>query len=693
MTGTPRSIAPVIRTPRGDSLADQIFEQMTRAYYAADSSKLLEDGPDYVLGCLLARSPYVVTPDQRDAWVEEIRILRGVALDHPDAHFYFEFSIPRMGRRADAVILWKGVIYVVEFKVGATAPTRGGLEQVLGYALDLKNFHETSHDRRIVPILLPTRSSQTTANVGWYPDQVSHAVVCSAERLSQLLSWFSDESALPLHATQWEHGRYKPTPTIIEAAQALYRNHSVAEITRSEAGATNLSDTANCIDTIIDKSKACKRKAICFVTGVPGSGKTLAGLNIATRRMRSHDDEHAVFLSGNGPLVDVLREALAQDALAQARISNQPTSKASEVIKASAFVQNIHHFRDEALQSSAPMLGKVVVFDEAQRAWDALQTQKFMQKRRGQQNFSVSEPHFLLSVLDRHPDWAVFICLIGGGQEINTGEAGLPEWFKVLSDSFTHWDVYVSSALNSKDYFGDATPQDFEAWSRATDVPALHLSVSIRSFRAEKVSQFIGAVLDDTPQAARQLIAELENYPIVVTRDISSARAWLRAKRRGAERAGLLASSNGHRLKPHGVFVRSKIEPTYWFLAHQDDVRCSDALEDAATEFEVQGLELDWACVCWDANLRRDDQGWGTYKFSGSEWQAIRDKRRQRFLLNAYRVLLTRARQGLVIFVPRGDDIDVTRNATYYDGVVDYFTECGVPELSFSAMPLIESPA
>jgi hypothetical protein len=650
---------------------------MVRAYYANNASDFPQDESDAVLGRLVGQSPFEITPAQLHAWRREITFLRELAPHVPDAHFFLEFSIPRMGRRADAVILWRGVVFVIEFKVGAADFSQHAVDQVLGYALDLKNFHETSHSRQIVPVLVSTEANDLDLHIAWYPDQVAVPVKATPGMVLNVLRAFTTVDLESLDPNAWETGRYRPTPTIIEAAQALYRNHTVEDISRSEAGATNLSTTAAYIGQVIDLAKTEGRKTVCLVTGVPGSGKTLAGLNVANQRMQGHDDEHAVFLSGNGPLVAVLREALARDAIERAMERGLPTSRAAELTRASAFIQNIHHFRDEALQTTAPMVGKVVVFDEAQRAWNVEQTSKFMREKRGQAGFSQSEPDFLLGVMDRNQDWCVVICLVGGGQEINTGEAGLQEWLQALSTRYLDWDVHLPFQVLGHEYIPPHA-QDLAACRRSISAPELHLSVSIRSFRAEKLSQFVAAVIDSDPQHARELLAELVHYPIVVTRDLQTARRWVRERRRGEERAGLLASSNGLRLKPDGVFVRAKVDPADWFLGARGDVRSSDSLEDAATEFEVQGLELDWACVCWDANLRRGVSGWVPLRFRGTEWQQVNGTDRKGFILNSYRVLLTRARQGMVIFVPQGDPEDPTRDPALYDPIAGFLADCGL---------------
>ena len=648
---------------------------MHRAYVSITAGEVATRSDSHLYGELSSKLPFAVEPAQRAAWTYQIAHLRTLAEELPEAYFLLEFLIPRMGRRADLIILNHGIIFVIEYKIGATGFDRSSLAQTYGYGLDLKHFHETSHDRTIVPILVATEAASVgEEKVSWDDDGLAHPIRCSPDALAPQINfvsrvWGSGE----LNPRAWEGGRYRPTPTIVEAAQALFRGHDVEEISRSEAGAENLTRTADYVSRVIEESKASGTKSICFITGVPGSGKTLAGLNLATARQRAHRDEHAVFLSGNGPLVEVLREALAADAVLQAQERGQRTSKTLEGRRTSAFVQNIHHFRDEALASHQPPVEKVAIFDEAQRAWDAAQTSKFMMQKKGRPGFTMSEPEFLLSVMDRHEDWCTIVCLVGGGQEINTGEAGIEEWLNALANSFPHFSVHISPQLRAP---------NIANIPRLSLTPELHLSTSIRSFRAEKLSDFVGALIDGTAKDAMQILPDLGEYPLVVTRDLEQARQWLRARRRGAERAGLLASSNALRLKPHGIYVRAGIEPAKWFLSPSDDVRSSDALEDAATEFEVQGLELDWACVCWDANFLRADGGWVARQFKGTVWQNVADARRRMFIANSYRVLLTRARQGMVIFVPRGDDNDVTRRPEFYDSIYAYLRSCGLPQLT-----------
>lgn len=645
---------------------------MDRAYISLPMKSVASLGNAELFGRLASRLPFALEPAQRTAWEYQIDDLRDLALELPDAHALMEFLIPRMGRRADLILLYSGIVFVIEYKLGARQYDRSSLDQVYGYGLDLKHFHETSHHLTIVHILVATHAPHNAGrDVQWDHDGLARPLAVNAAGLLPAIRQVCrDHNTPPIDATAWENGRYRPTPTIVEAAQALYRGHSVEEISRSEAGAENLTHTADYVASAIEAAKRDRRKIICFITGVPGSGKTLAGLNLATARQRAHRDEHAVFLSGNGPLVDVLREALALDAVARAREAGSSTSKTQEDRRAAAFIQNIHHFRDDALASRDAPVERVAVFDEAQRAWDVAQTSKFMQQKKGQLGFSMSEPEFLLSVMDRHNDWCAIICLVGGGQEINTGEAGIEEWLRALERSFPHWQAHIPDSLTHSCHLADEVT-----------APALHLATSLRSFRAERLSDFVGHVIAGDAGAAREIIGELSSFPLYVTRDLEQARRWLREKRRGAERAGLLASSNAARLKPHGVFVKAKIEPAKWFLAPSDDVRASDALEDAATEFDIQGLELDWTCVCWDANYRRVGDQWQALQFKGTRWQAVNDEARKAYVANAYRVLLTRGRQGMVVFVPEGSDEDATRAPETYDAIFAFLRECGFSDL------------
>lgn len=657
---------------------------MSRAYYDATISDFVRSDPDAIIGKLTQGSEFPVEPTQRDAWFGQIEILKPILSKYEGA-VYFEYSIPRMGERIDVVLLIGPAIFVLEFKVGEKEFTAYAVDQVCDYALDLKNFHETSHKRYIAPILIATKAKAVDWVVGATPqnDKLLFPIRSTPDSLTSAIDAvlaFADGDRI--EAKEWESGRYCPTPTIIEAAMALYRNHDVAEISRSDAGAKNLHQTTDAISKIIWDAKERNRKSICFVTGVPGAGKTLIGLNIATKHLDADGDMYSVFLSGNGPLVSILQEALSRDKIRRDKSAKKRTSKKEALSVVKAFIQNVHHYRDEYLKDSKPPVDHVALFDEAQRAWDLEQTKNFMRRKKGLANFNQSEPEFLISCINRHTDWGVIVCLVGGGQEINTGEAGIGEWIEALNRSFPEWHIHISDRLTDSEYGAGTFLGKIKDRPNVSYSEDLHLAVSMRSFRAENVSLLVKQMLDLDIEAARQTFGQLSrNYPIVITRSLSAAKTWLKNNARGSERYGIVVSSSAERLRPHAIHVKAPIDPVHWFLADKEDVRSSYYLEDVATEFSIQGLELDWACVTWDADFRYVQNNWDHFSFCGAKWNRVRKDERKRYLKNAYRVLLTRARQGMVIVVPPGESEDPTRAPEFYNSTFEYLKSVGLQVL------------
>lgn len=653
------------------------------AYYAADVVKFITTTPDAILGNITANSDFPVDTAQRDAWVAQIEVLKP-ALEGVDGKVFLEFNVPRIGSRIDAVLISGPAIFVMEFKVGEKDFKRDDLNQAWDYALDLKNFHKASHHAPIIPILVATHApwSDTVPSVP-HTDCVSPPVRCNSKGLHQLIHAALDHAAGDsLDTQQWGDSPYQPTPTIIEAAQALYARHSVDAIARHDAGARNLRVTSQRVEELVEEARQNQRKVIIFVTGVPGAGKTLVGLNVATRKRDQTQPTHAVFLSGNGPLVKVLSEALTRDEVARLRKRFDKTRKGVVAQKVKAFIQNVHHFRDAGLRDNAAPSDHVVIFDEAQRAWNREMTSSFMLSKKKRVGFSQSEPEFLISYLNRHDDWAVVICLVGGGQEINRGEAGISAWLDAVKTTFPSWHVYVSPDLTDSEYAAGHALDTLRGRANVVQDDSLHLAVSMRSFRAESVSSFVKAILDCESGRARDILIPMSSrYPIALTRDLDKAKRWIRGHARGSERFGLVASSSAQRLKPHAIDVRVEINPIHWFLNDSDDTRSSFYMEDAATEFQIQGLELDWVCMTWDADLRFAKSTWEYHSFVGSKWTSIRKPERQQYLRNAYRVLLTRARQGMVIFVPTGDSSDATRTPAYYDSTFEYLAGTGITVL------------
>ena len=680
---------------------------MERFFYQNNITGFLADTNNAILGALAKNNTFDLVDLQRNAWLYEISFLKNLLRNESSGHIVFEYSIPRLGKRIDVVLLLHGIVFVLEFKVGAEEYFRQDLEQVWDYALDLKNFHEASRDLIIVPILVATDadSSSVSKEVSQYDDQVFEPILSNADALPQIMAQFIDEYAQDIDLSRWVFSRYMPTPTIIQAASSLYLNHSVADITKTEASGENLQRTSEFVMNVIDHSRTNGEKSICFVTGVPGAGKTLVGLNIAVRQFEKKD--LAVYLSGNQPLVDVLSEALARDKKRQEEERNPNVrytlTEARRNVK--SFIQIVHHYRDATLTKlKKPIVNGVLeidptkvdkhkddgysevehvaIFDEAQRAWTKTHLANWLNRKKGMADFPMSEPEFLIWSLNLREDWAVVVCLVGGGQEINTGEAGIGEWLRAINARFPDWNVFISDQLTGKEYAEGELEDLLQTNDNVERSANLHLAVSMRSFRAEQLSNFVHHLLEGNVAQAQALLATLKDkYPIVITRDLNTAKNWLRKQKRGTERYGMVVSSQAQRLRPLAIDVRCKPDTVHWFLDDITDIRSSLFLEDAASEFDVQGLELDWTCLVWDGDLRRKNNSWQNFSFTGNKWLNIRSEERKAYQINAYRVLLTRARQGMVICVPEGNPEDATRQPEFYDGTYEYFKQIGLEEI------------
>lgn len=657
-------------------------------------------------------------PEQMQAWEEEIELLQEILKpwESEEAEIIFEYTIPRLNKRADVILLLRGIIFCIEFKVGQSAYNQQDVDQVMDYALDLKNFHKESHLRTIVPILVATeaRDSADALKASIYNDRIYNPLMVNSRDLSRsIINVIKREE--PRHATaidieRWCMSRYEPTPTIIEAASALYRNHTVEDITKKEASGESLQRTTDYLLEVIRHSHDNNLKSICFVTGVPGAGKTLVGLNVAieqSKKMNGDDKESlAVYLSGNGPLVKVLTESLARDKYQ--RDGGRITDARREVRR---FIQEIYNYREQMLgkiktpikdgvleidearslaekDSGHAEIEHIAIFDEAQRSWNLKKLSGWLAhggsygNKRKVPNFPMSEAEFLIWSLNLRKDWAVIICLVGGGQEIHNGEAGIAEWLAACNRLFPDWKVYISDRLTDKEYAEGNVSAILAENRNVTYTPELHLGVSMRSFRAEKLSLFVHHLLNRDSAAAHDVYAEIaDRYPIRLTRDIEHAKEWLRAQARGTERYGIIVSSKAERLRPLALDVKRECDVVHWFLDDKKTIKSSLFLEDVATEFDVQGLELDWACIAWDGDLRYTDQGWEYFRFGTNQWTRNKQEINQAYQLNAYRVLLTRARQGMIICVPRGTAKDLTRLPEYYDSTYHYLRSIGIPDI------------
>ncbi len=705
-----------------------LYHDSLRNFCAADET--------FVFGKLCENYHGEALTTTRDAWRGEIAILKQVLSRYSDreGQILFEYDIPRLGKRVDAVLLLNGIVFCLEFKVGESRILEADVDQVLDYALDLKNFHRYSRDAIIVPVLIAThyRASSDMIQMSVYDDRVVNPLVTGAQGVTKIiaavLDRFPNESPID---PNWIISPYAPTPTIIEAARSLYENHSVENITRHEADQVSTDRTIAYILQVIQESRARRQKSICFVTGVPGAGKTLVGLDVAIKQTYQGQrepvkDEGAVYLSGNGPLVAVLTEALAQDNLERCKRNGEKKKLSDSRREVSKSIQMIHRYRDnmlakiknpvengileidpkKAVKMETAGYGEVehvAIFDEAQRSWTHKRLAEYL-KRGGTYgnklkvpNFPLSEAAFLIWSLDQREDWATIICLVGGGQEINTGEAGIAEWIQAVNEQFPHWQVYISPKLTDAEYAEGKVNELLRDNPNVTYADDLHLGVSLRSFRAEKLSAFVHALLSFDAGAPALYREIKDKYPIVLTRDMDKARKWLHDKVRGTERTGVLVTKESARFKPLGVHILPSGDENavHWFLEDKTDTRSSNYLEDAATEIQVQGLELDYTCLLWDADMRYENGAWHFYRFNGqTKWveQTGSSESKQdlmKYMLNAYRVLLTRARSGMVICVPSGNANqtrsgfweDSTRLPEYYDGTYQYLKSLGIEEL------------
>lgn len=652
------------------------------AYYSGRIEEFAGEDVDAIVGRMASASPFKITPSTVESWRTSVTVLQdAVAQSGISGWIALEYDVPRLGSRIDAVIIADAVIIPIEFKVGASSHDSSAFNQAWDYGLDLKNFHAGSHERMILPIVVATLAKKFDDD--WrppHPDGVHPPLRTNEQQLaSALRRAVAYGTGNAIDGEAWGLAAYNPSPTIVQAAQALYARHTVEDISRHDAGARNLSITSRKVESLIARARTRKERILILLTGVPGAGKTLVGLDIATNHRREDDQEtQAVYLSGNQPLVTVLQEALVLDEVRRQREQGLRPRKGAIRQLVKPFIQIIHRFRDEGLNSTGVPESHTFIFDEAQRVWNREKLSDFMARKKGRKGFSQSEAEVLIEYANRHQDWAVVVCLVGEGQEIHDGEAGIASWLEAAVETFTNWQVLASPELEqpkhgSKHLLGALSAQGRLEWE-----PDLHLATSMRSFRAENLSRFVTEVLDLDAAAARGTLQALrDKYPFAVTRDLETAKRWIRDRKRGTERAGLVASSQGMRLKPLAIHVKEQIDPVHWFLGDPHDYRSSDFLEDAATEFQVQGLEIDWACVAWDGDLRLTREGWFHHDFHGGKWRKIHQPQRQKHLVNSYRVLLTRARQGMIILVPKGSPEDRTRLPSYYDDIYNYLAEVG----------------
>lgn len=679
--------------------------QTGKAYYCNSIPGFISDKSTDIVGRLVRHS-FDINKEQANAWDNQISELqRRLEECEMEGDIIFEYDIVRLGKRIDVILLIRHMVFSLEFKNGKNIFTAQDAQQAEDYAIDIKNFHKESEDLYVCPILIATDADRYSKpqSSGCYPDKQVHLQRENIEtlipKITEISSLYGDDGEIDFD--KWFNSPYYPTPTIIAAAVEAYSSHNLSQIAQSEAGQENIDRCEKKIYEIIEYAKQHKKKCVCFVTGVPGAGKTLVGLDVVAKSLDDNADSLSVYLSGNGPLVEVLREALKKSVEANdkerediwkrakksagrnfdvpkpEKLFNKHTQAAINTL-----IQSSYAFKKDNATHGKPTPENILIFDEAQRVWN----QEQMARKHDNPVMAVSEPKLLFSIMDRHEDWAVMVCLVGLGQDIYDGEVGINEWFRCGIEEFEKWELYYSLSIFDQVEDKNIDQNMILSCDRCHPIPELHLKTSIRSFRADKQCQFVDSLLDNNPEKATEVYKMIaEKYPVYITRDFAEAKKWVRSQVRGSQRSGVLACSSAQRLKPEGIYVPKDIDVKNWFLAPSDDLRSSNMLEVVASEFKVQGLEIDWAIVCWDADLRRNqkDDDWDHYSFRGTRWNKRNKPEQKRYLVNSYRVLLTRARQGMVLFVPRGVDTeeDPTRNSEYYDAIYSYLCSCGIKEL------------
>ncbi|MBS1030072.1 DUF2075 domain-containing protein [Gluconobacter cerinus] len=621
-------------------------------------------------------------PQQLRAWATQLDLLRTTLTALPQTagwQILFEFPIPRLGGRIDTVLISPDATFVLEFKVGASQFDAAALAQTEGYALDLQDFHAGSRHHPIIPILIATEAAQPAQTSPLLLGSgVTSVLKCNSANLIALLSDLARRtlhSVAPMRPEDWEQAPYNPVPSIVEAARLIYSTHSVADIHTARADATNLTLTSDRITELLETARGQHRKTVIFVSGIPGAGKTLCGLKAAFGT--TEPDNSATFLTGNPTLVHVLREALTRDAVAQGQ------KRAAVEQRMESTIQSLTKFRDYYVGRPVECPPeRIMVIDEAQRSWNADQAIRKSAQR--PVRLTQSEPAHLLDIMHRHAGFAAIICLIGQGQEIHDGEGGLACWGDALA-SRPEWQIHASPDVVSSTSALTTLPPSLPVQKE----PSLHLTVPVRSLRDTATPQWVNAVLEGNVSLARN-IAENASLPFRLTRSLPELRKALRERARLTYRCGLIASSQAKRLRAEGLGAElahmDSNAVAQWFLNRwvpDKDVRASDALETVATQFAIQGLELDFVGLCWDGDLIRTGypQRWQPRRFSGTTWQTVKSSEKALWSLNTYRVLLTRARYETIIWVPEGNPDDPTRCPETLNGIADFLLACGIEPL------------
>ncbi len=663
-------------------------------FYRSSVDEFLAQTDEYViahLGIAYANRGFTSQySDQTLTWERDLKSLRTClkrCVDKSDSArlwgLLLEFSIPRKEMRIDTVLLVRDSIVLIEAKTGTAASQ--AKRQIEEYALLLHYFHKESSDRRIVPISVSTTADEADISSlnqrELFPQLATYWIApvirSSWDELFSVLVAVEDPSREQVVLESWDEGPYFPIPSILEAALALRTGLSIREIAHSEASEDEIEDVRLTVQECLDRARAENRHAICFLTGVPGSGKTLVGLSLAHSDQNKGNAIH--FMSGNGPLVQVLQHLFTQESMRKGAYAPQARAEAKTLI------ENVHIFaRNYTDDDQGPPSNHAIIFDEAQRAWNRAQNLRKFRR-------DYSEPEMLLRIMERHEDWAMVVALVGGGQEINDGEAGLEEWGRALLDVSKDWLIYASPEVlqGGQSTAGHRLFSDPLRQKEVRTSSPLHLQTSNRSLRADQLATWVNLLLGGKSDEAASLRIS-ERFPMFLSRSLDETRLKLQQQGIGIERCGLVGSSGAARLRAEGLEPNSSFHADYpwehWYLAQESDVRSSHRCEVFATEFEIQGLELDWIGLCWGGDFVWDpSRGWQLRALrhgNQTKWTAIKNEEKKIYRRNAYRVLLTRARKGMVIFVPRGNANDPTNSPEEFDRTAQYLIRCGVTQLS-----------
>ncbi len=680
------------------------------AWYAKERETFICDSVESVVGELASSAVSEgmhVESEQHQEWrasvgllqkelqtrASEIMVLKA-ALAEPDLaayrHVLLEFDFRRRGLRMDCVLLGDGVIAVLEFK--RSKLTAADREQVMNYAVNLVEFHEETRrvlteERGVVaPVLVTTnKASGTKAKAtddflrSPWEGVLARPVECDGTNLHASLRSLLERrrATVTIDRTRWLSSRFSPSSTILDAAISLYGQHEVSAIAAHAAPAELIERCSQEVAEIARRSLTERTNRIIFVSGAPGAGKTLVGLRLAfDPRLR----DEAVFVTGNTPLVEVLSAALkdaykrrARSAAGAVVASGYAHEDAARVVGMSTFkLVKAHAFLGERGTHLQATDGRVVIFDEAQRTY--CKGRQVMRKP-----LEADEARLILESLMRtHPNGAVVVALIGHNQAINSGEMGIAAWFKAAGEC--GWRITISDETMSLDEV--ATTGVWSTHPLRDRLVTGHLPHSMRYYRNGGLERWAEHVLDDRVEAAAALARELDERgdTVWITRDLVAARQWVRSRKVGQDRVGIIASGQARRLAAEGLFVDFKPDIANWMLKPSGDVRSANMLETVQNQYQVQGLELDYTLVCWDGDLRRSAHGWSAWKMNGADWN--KDKELG-FAKNGYRVLLTRARKGMIVFVPRGDinGEDETRPPAMYSAIAEHLIQCGAREL------------